>query len=220
MKGYNNELGSAIVKAYHFQKYAPGGQAPPYLLYNLNARQPLYTSMYIVSHPFKILHHDERQFDEQKNRAPTTLANKVIQYQCQNVRSHSSTMPIGVEMTFRVPNHELHHVKIDATSIEVPNVPWKEGQEPPKVRVYHTTYTPWRPPAGSFVYSGRHDHGVLLPPRGGKDSDMAHLIVAVQQAKERSNEYLTRIIEQEKVTSPISEPSTKRTKVEEDDGNA
>ena len=56
----------------------------------------------------------------------------------------------------------------------------------------------------------------MLPPRGS-DSDMAHLIVAVNQAKEASNEYLTRIIEQEKVTSSPAEPSTKRTKVEEDD---
>lgn len=43
---------------------------------------------------------------------------------------------------------------------------------------------------------------------------MAHLIAAVHQAKEASNEYLTRIIESEKATT-TAEPSTKRTKVEE-----
>ena len=42
-------------------------------------------------------------------------------------------MSIGVEMTFRVPENEPHHVKIDATSVEVPDVAWKEGEEPPKV---------------------------------------------------------------------------------------
>ena len=83
-----------------------------------------------------------------------------------------------------------------------------------------------QPPAGSFVYSGRHDHGILLPPRrrggGANQSDtMARLIAAVQQAKERSNGYLTRIIQHEKKATPSPsinmEPSTKRTKVEKDE---
>jgi len=45
---------------------------------------------------------------------------------------------MGVEMTFRVPDNDeqLHHVVIDAQDVNVPdNVPWKEGQEPPKVCV-------------------------------------------------------------------------------------
>ena len=85
-----------------------------------------------------------------------------------------------------------------------------------------------QPPAGSYVYSGRHDHGVLLPPRH-TDGTMAHMIAAVQKAKEASNKYLTNIIvmqqqqqqkkqqQEDAATSPLAkEPSTKRTKVNPD----
>lgn len=48
-------------------------------------------------------------------------------------------MPIGVEMTFRVPNNSgAEHVKIDASDVKVPSTAsWKEGEEPPKVSGVH-----------------------------------------------------------------------------------
>lgn len=77
------------------------------------------------------------------------------------------------------------------------------------------------------MYSGRHDHGVLLPPRGGQ-SATAQLIAVVQQAKDASNAYWTQIIEYEKAAeqaatdassspplSTTTEPSLKRTKVDD-----
>ena len=77
--------------------------------------------------------------------------------------------------------------------------------------------TPFQPPAGSYAYSGRHDQGVLLPPRG-PHGDMAHLVAALAQAKQASNEYLTQIIAQEKeaAKSPTAEPSQKRSKTTEE----
>ena len=74
-------------------------------------------------------------------------------------------------------------------------------------------YFNYQPPPGSFVCSGRHDHGVLLPPRASLP--MARLIAAVQQAKDASNQYLTAVMEKKKAIQLAAEPLTKRTKVDE-----
>ena len=157
-------------------------------------------------------------------------------------------MTVLVEMTFTVPDggdkEQSHHVTIDADSIVIidPST-LAEGKEPPKVseqRELAFFASPWhltlcincrldhsclythtlhiQPPAGSIVYSGRHDQGVLLPRRG-VTSPMARLVAAVQQAKQASNEYLTAVMDREKTSTAASpstaEPSTKRTKVDD-----
>ena len=53
-----------------------------------------------------------------------------------------------------------------------------------------------QPQAGSFAYSGMHDQGPLPPPREG--GAMATLIACVQEAKNFNDEFLTKIIEEEK----------------------
>jgi hypothetical protein len=55
---------------------------------------------------------------------------------------------------------------------------------------------PAKPEAGSFVYSGMHDQGPLIPPREG--GEMAQLLGCVQAAKQFNDEYLTSILEDEK----------------------
>eukprot|EP00567_Pseudictyota_dubia_P006453 CAMPEP_0197441294 /NCGR_PEP_ID=MMETSP1175-20131217/7600_1 /TAXON_ID=1003142 /ORGANISM="Triceratium dubium, Strain CCMP147" /LENGTH=144 /DNA_ID=CAMNT_0042971549 /DNA_START=17 /DNA_END=451 /DNA_ORIENTATION=- len=52
-----------------------------------------------------------------------------------------------------------------------------------------------KPPPGSYVYSGVHDHGPMIPPReGGPFADLVGCAVA---AKEASDSYLTGVIEAE-----------------------
>ena len=53
-----------------------------------------------------------------------------------------------------------------------------------------------QPEAGSFEYSGMHDHGPLVPPREG--GDIAQLIGCVQAAQTFNNDFMTQILQVEK----------------------
>ncbi|GAX14957.1 hypothetical protein FisN_12Lh342 [Fistulifera solaris] len=57
-----------------------------------------------------------------------------------------------------------------------------------------------RPEPGEFRYSGRHDGGVLPPPKDG--GPMALMIGCVQEAKNANDEYLTSVIDKEKDEIP------------------
>ena len=67
-----------------------------------------------------------------------------------------------------------------------------------------------QPSAGDFTYSGVHDHGPLPIPREG--GPMSSLISFVSAAKKANDEYLTQVIENEKI---ICEHEEKRAKVDD-----
>jgi hypothetical protein len=65
------------------------------------------------------------------------------------------------------------------------------------------------PAPENVMYSGRHDHGLLVMPQqqDNNDDDIAMLLSHCDDAKAHADEYLTRIMEQEQ-QSPDELPTT------------
>eukprot|EP00527_Entomoneis_sp_CCMP2396_P004113 CAMPEP_0198151390 /NCGR_PEP_ID=MMETSP1443-20131203/55520_1 /TAXON_ID=186043 /ORGANISM="Entomoneis sp., Strain CCMP2396" /LENGTH=116 /DNA_ID=CAMNT_0043817037 /DNA_START=46 /DNA_END=396 /DNA_ORIENTATION=- len=92
--------------------------------------------------------------------------------------------PVSVQVAYRVRGEETKVLKLDPSNVEQTRIGLASGVNPVK------------PEAGSYVYSGMHDQGVLQEPKEG--GVMGDLISCVVAAKEANNKYLTHVIEQEK----------------------
>ena len=112
------------------------------------------------------------------------------------------------------PTHQKSFSQHDGTAAARIGLP--EGQEPTKVRLFgrsinheeldfskhdlnnsfYESPIGTQPDAGSYDYSGMHDHGPMIPPLEG--GAMAQLLGCVQDSKKHSDEYLTQIIQEEK----------------------
>jgi hypothetical protein len=91
---------------------------------------------------------------------------------------------VSIKTTYWIPNQELTEHIFDT---------------PREARMGLTPHsTPNKPPAGSFIYSGMHDQGILDAPREG--GDMAILIACCEDAKAHTDHYLTNVIMQQTET--------------------
>lgn len=118
-------------------------------------------------------------------------------------------------------------------AVSIKTTYWIPNQEPTEhifdtsreARLGLTSHlTPTKPPAGSFLYSGMHDQGILDAPREG--GDIAILIACCEDAKAHTDHYLTNVMAQHPATyssdsqqakSQLEDQHTKKkTKVKED----
>ena len=114
-------------------------------------------------------------------------------------RSFASFFHIIVSSTSIHPFiHPCIHVSIHA-SIRLAHIQYNVWHIQNKSSTPLQSYNPInhpQPKGGDYSYSGMHDHGPLPAPKEG--GDFALLIHMVQQAKKKSDELLTNVIEKEK----------------------
>mmetsp|Transcript_12838 Transcript_12838/g.35553 ORF Transcript_12838/g.35553 Transcript_12838/m.35553 type:complete len:111 (-) Transcript_12838:5188-5520(-) len=106
---------------------------------------------------------------------------------------------ISVQATYRIRGEESKVVRVDASNV----IENRIGLEPGVSAV--------KPEAGSYVYSGMHDQGVMVEPKEG--GVMSSLVGCLMSAKEENNKYLTSVIDDEKVSNiQGKEPISKKVK--------
>ena len=107
-------------------------------------------------------------------------------------------------------------------AVSIKTTYWIPNQEPTEhlfdtlreARLGLTSHsTPTKPPAGSFIYSGMHDQGILDAPREG--GDLAILIACCEDAKAHTDHYLTNVIMQQTETYTTEQQAQSQSQLED-----